>query len=164
MNVVILSIMKSPFSKHRRGKLSNIRPYYCRFDIFLAAEFFRHSVIPFTRGLRVSVWKTRLVVFRPPSTLLSRIAVGGCHMLHTFRFALCLLALSLSLNIPALAQSQSSANSSASSEANNLVAALARAGSEEEQERLLVERKGVSNGAILAALKAQANPLMQKGD
>lgn len=84
-------------------------------------------------------------------------------MTHTFRFALCLL--SLSLFSPALAQSQAVSNSSSSSsEVSELAAALTRAPSEEEQERLLGGKKGLTNGELPAALNARATPLMQRGD
>src|SRR5215217_1810020 len=83
-------------------------------------------------------------------------------MTHAFRFAL--LLLSLSLFGPAPAQSQSVSDSSPSSGVSELAAALTRAPSEEEQERLLGKKKGLTNGELLAALNARADPLMQKGD
>jgi CHAT domain-containing protein/Tfp pilus assembly protein PilF len=85
-------------------------------------------------------------------------------MSHTFRVALCLLSLSLSLVNPALAQSQIVPGSQAPSEANELAAALARAGSEEEQARLLARSRGSADGALMAALKGMADPFVQKGD
>ena len=89
---------------------------------------------------------------------------GVCFMSLTFRVSLCLLALGLSLVKPAWAQSQSVPNPPASSEVNDLAAALVGAASEEEQERLLGRKKELMNGALLDALKAHANPLVQKGD
>ncbi|HEY0171456.1 MAG TPA: CHAT domain-containing protein [Pyrinomonadaceae bacterium] len=85
-------------------------------------------------------------------------------MSHTFRVASCLLALSLSLNSSARAQSPSSPNPPAPSEAGELASALARATSEEERERLLARGDDSTNGALLAALKELAHPLVQKGD
>ncbi len=85
-------------------------------------------------------------------------------MSHTFRVALCSLALSLSLVRPALAQTQTVPATHATSEMNELAAALARAGSEEEQERLLGVKKGLTGGELPAALNARATPLIQKGD
>jgi CHAT domain-containing protein/Tfp pilus assembly protein PilF len=85
-------------------------------------------------------------------------------MLHKFRVSLCLLALGLSLINPALAQSQTVPNTPASSEVSDLARALANATSEEEQERLLSGKKELMNGQLLAALKALADPLAQKGD
>ncbi|HEX8150478.1 MAG TPA: CHAT domain-containing protein [Pyrinomonadaceae bacterium] len=83
-------------------------------------------------------------------------------MTYTFRVILCLL--SLSLFAPALARSQAVSNAPSSSETGELAAALARAPSEEEQERLLWGKKGLSDGGVLAALNVRAAPLMQKGD
>jgi hypothetical protein len=77
---------------------------------------------------------------------------------------LCFLALSLSLISPGLAQSQSSSNLPTSSEINDLAAALVAASSEEEQERLLAAKKNLTNNSLLVALKAQADPLVKKGD
>ncbi len=85
-------------------------------------------------------------------------------MSFTFRVSLCLLALSLSLVSPALAQSQSVPNPPTLSEVNDLAAALAAATSEEEQERLLARKNDLMNSSLLAALKALANPFVQKGD
>ena len=85
-------------------------------------------------------------------------------MSHTSRVALCSLALSLSLIRPALAQMQTVPATHATSEVNELATALARAGSEEEQERLLGVKKGLTSGELPAALNARATPLMQKGD
>ncbi|HEX8294285.1 MAG TPA: tetratricopeptide repeat protein, partial [Pyrinomonadaceae bacterium] len=85
-------------------------------------------------------------------------------MSHTSRVALLLLALSPSLFNPAPARSQADAVSRVSSDVNELAAALTRAPSEEEQERLLGLKKGPTNGELLAALNARAAPLMQKGE
>lgn len=82
----------------------------------------------------------------------------------TFRVWLCLLALSLNLINPAIARSQSVPNRPATSEVNELAASLAAAASEEEQEGLLAQKKDLVTGALLAALKALATPLAQKGD
>src|ERR1044071_4249080 len=82
----------------------------------------------------------------------------------TFRATLCLLALSLSLVNPALAQSQSTSNSPTLAEVKDLAVVLVRAGSEQEQEQLLASRKDLLISSLLAALKALANPLIQKGD
>ena len=83
-------------------------------------------------------------------------------MKSTSRFALCLL--SLSLLVPARAQAQTVSSPPPTSEVNELAAALTRAPSEAEQERLLGGRKGLTNGELLAALNARTAPLMQKGD
>lgn len=87
---------------------------------------------------------------------------GVCSV--SFRVLLCLVALSLSLINPALAQSQSVPSLPASSEVNDLAAALVAAASEEDQERLLAQKKELVNGLLLTALKALADPLVQKGD
>jgi CHAT domain-containing protein/Tfp pilus assembly protein PilF len=85
-------------------------------------------------------------------------------MAFTFRAALCQLALSLSLVNPVVAQTQPVPGPQNSSEVNELAASLVTASSEEEQERLLAGRKELINGSLLAALKALADPLAQKGD
>jgi CHAT domain-containing protein/tetratricopeptide (TPR) repeat protein len=85
-------------------------------------------------------------------------------MSHTSRVALLLLALSPSLFNPAPARSQADAVSRVPSDVNELAAALTRAPSEEVQERLLGQKKGPTNGELLAALNARAAPLMQKGE
>jgi CHAT domain-containing protein/Tfp pilus assembly protein PilF len=84
-------------------------------------------------------------------------------MSFAFRASLYLLALSLSFS-PALAQSQSVLNPPTSSEINDLAAALARAASEEEQERLLAMKHGLMNSSLISALKALAEPSIKKGD
>lgn len=83
-------------------------------------------------------------------------------MSYTFRVASCLLALSLISRAPA--QSQSNPKPPSQPEASELASALARASSEEERERLLARGDGSTNGALLAALKELAHPLVQKGD
>lgn len=85
-------------------------------------------------------------------------------MSSAFRVASCLLALSLSLISPALAQTQSNPTPSVKSEVSELASALARASSEDERERLLTRGNDSTNGALLAALKELAHPLIQKGD
>src|SRR5262245_8256531 len=82
----------------------------------------------------------------------------------TLRLSLCFLALSLSLISPGLVQSQSVPNPPISSEINDLAAALVRAASEQEQERLLARNPGLMNSSLLAALKALADPFFLKGD
>jgi tetratricopeptide (TPR) repeat protein len=83
-------------------------------------------------------------------------------MTYTFRVALSLL--SLSLFSPVLAQSQAVSNAPSSSGVSELATALTRAGSAEEQERLLGGKQGLTNGELPAALNARATPLMQQGD
>src|SRR5262245_24703027 len=82
----------------------------------------------------------------------------------TLRLSLCFLALSLGLISPGLVQSQSVPNPPNSSEINDLAAALVRAASEQEQERLLARNPGLMNSSLLAALKTIAKPLIKKGD
>lgn len=81
-----------------------------------------------------------------------------------FRKALSLLVFSLSLITPALAQSQSVRSSANSSEVKDLAVALVRVKSVEEQDQLLIRKDELKNGSLLAALKALADPLVQKGD
>jgi CHAT domain-containing protein/Tfp pilus assembly protein PilF len=50
------------------------------------------------------------------------------------------------------------------SEVNDLAATLVAAASEEEQDRLLARKPDLMNSSLLAALKALANPFLQKGD
>jgi CHAT domain-containing protein len=85
-------------------------------------------------------------------------------MSPAWRVGFCFLALSLNLISPTLAQSQAVPEPPALSEVNDLAAALVRAKSEQEQERLLAQRKDLINNSLLAALKALANPFVQKGD
>src|SRR5262245_38723450 len=85
-------------------------------------------------------------------------------MSFPLRVSFCLLTLSLGVFCPASAQSQSVPNSSTSSEVNDLAATLVAAASEEEQERLLARKPGLTNSSLLAALKALADPFVQKGD
>src|SRR5215510_4405995 len=80
------------------------------------------------------------------------------------RLTLIFLALSLSLISPGLVQSQSIPNPPNSSEINDLAAELARAASEEEQERLLAQKNKLINSSLLAALKELIRPRVQKGD
>ena len=68
----------------------------------------------------------------------------------TFRKALSLAILSLSLITPALGQ--------------DLAAKLVSLKTEAEQEQLLAQKPELVNGALLVALKALADPLVQKGD
>jgi CHAT domain-containing protein/tetratricopeptide (TPR) repeat protein len=85
-------------------------------------------------------------------------------MSFAFRAWLCVSALSLSLINPVSAQSPSAPNAPAPSEVSDLAAALVGASSEEEQERLLARENDLTDGALLAALKAHANLLIRKGD
>jgi len=84
-------------------------------------------------------------------------------MSFALRVSLCLLALSLIFS-PSLAQTQSVPNPPTLSEVNELAEALVAAASEEEQEQLLAPKKDLVNSALLAALKALADPLFKKGD
>ncbi len=77
---------------------------------------------------------------------------------------MCLLVLTLSFINPSLARSESVSNPPAASEINNLAAALVGAKSEEEQERLLADKRDLINTSLLAALKALAEPSIQKGE
>jgi len=81
-----------------------------------------------------------------------------------FRKALCLLILGLSLITPALAQLQAVPPSSASSEVKDLAVALVRIKAEAEQEQLLTRKHDLKNAELLVALKALADPLVQKGE
>ena len=85
-------------------------------------------------------------------------------MSFKFRASLCLWALTLGLIGPALAQSQTAPDQPASPEVNELARALVGAASEQEQERLLSEKKELVNAKLLAALKTLADPLAQKGN
>ena len=81
-----------------------------------------------------------------------------------FRKALPLLILSLSFITPALAQSSSNVTESTSSDIKELAAALVRAKSEPEQEQLLTRKDDLKSGELLVALKALADPLVQRGE
>ena len=85
-------------------------------------------------------------------------------MTFKLRVALCSLSLCLSLVSPAHAQSLKVSDTNVKTEVHALAAALTRAGSEAEQERLLERSKGSANVALVAALKEMAEPLVQKGD
>jgi CHAT domain-containing protein/tetratricopeptide (TPR) repeat protein len=84
-------------------------------------------------------------------------------MSPTLRVSMCLLALSLSFS-PALPQTQSVPNPPTLSEVEDLAKTLVTAASEEEQERLLARKPDLMNNSLLTALKALADPLVQKGD
>lgn len=81
-----------------------------------------------------------------------------------FRKALPLLILSLSFITPALAQSSSNLTESAAPDVKDLAVALVRTKSEPEQEQLLTRKHDLKNGELLAALKALADPLVQRGE
>src|SRR5687767_2863660 len=81
-----------------------------------------------------------------------------------------LLALSLIFSVALTSLSQPAYSTLAAqnpptlSEVNDLAAALVAAAGEEDQERLLARKKDLVNNALLAALKAIADPLFKKGD
>jgi CHAT domain-containing protein/Tfp pilus assembly protein PilF len=77
-----------------------------------------------------------------------------------FRKVLSFLVVCLSPITPALAQTQSTTSSTV----NDLAVALVRVKSEQEQEALLTRKDDLNNGALLGALKALADPLVQKGE
>lgn len=77
--------------------------------------------------------------------------------------AVCLLILGLVLINTALAQSQSVSTSPTSS-VKDLAVALVRVKSEEEQDHLLAQRDDLKNAELLVALKALADPLVQKDE
>src|SRR5215213_5840721 len=81
-----------------------------------------------------------------------------------FRQPLSLLIFSLSLITSALGQSQTVSNLNASPEVKDFAAALVSLKSEPEQDQLLAEKEQLRNATLLAALKALAEPLVQKGD
>lgn len=83
-----------------------------------------------------------------------------------FRRPLSLLIFSLSLITPALGQSQTVSNANASAEVNDFAAVLVSLQSEPQQDQLLAQAQTeqLRNAALLAALKALAEPLVQKGD
>ena len=74
------------------------------------------------------------------------------------------LIFSLSLITPALGQSQTVSNENASDEIKDFAVALVRLKSEPEQEQLLAQNEQLRNASLLAALKAMAEPIVQKGD
>ena len=73
-----------------------------------------------------------------------------------FRRALALLILSLSAITAALGQSQTNTNDFASS--------LVKLKSEAEQDQLLAQKPELIDDSLMAALKALAEPVVQKGD
>ena len=81
-------------------------------------------------------------------------------MLVAFRKVLSFLVVCLSPITPALAQTQSTTSSTV----NDLAVALVRVKSEQEQEALLARKDELNNGALLGALKALADPLIQRGE
>lgn len=81
-----------------------------------------------------------------------------------FRKPLSLLIFSLSFVIPALGQSQTVSNSNASSEVKDLAVALVRVKTEAEQDQLLAGNVALQNESFMAALRALAEPFVQKGD
>ncbi|HJQ67833.1 MAG TPA: CHAT domain-containing protein [Blastocatellia bacterium] len=85
-------------------------------------------------------------------------------MSFTYRVSICLLALILGLFNSAPARSQSTPNPPASSAAKELAAQLAVAASDEEQERLLADKKDLIDGALLVALKEIVDSSDRKGD
>jgi tetratricopeptide (TPR) repeat protein len=80
-----------------------------------------------------------------------------------FRKPLSLLIFSLSFITSALGQSQTISNPN-STEAKNFAVALVRLKSEPEQEQLLAQNEQLRNASLLSALKALAEPVVQKGD
>ena len=85
-------------------------------------------------------------------------------MTQAFRATIYLLALSLILIGSAPAQSQSAPNPNASSEVNELAAALVGAGSEQQEDRLLAQKKELVDGSLLAALKSLSESRVNKGE
>src|SRR5947207_1624703 len=89
-------------------------------------------------------------------------------MSFTLRNVLCLLVLTLTLHLglttAAFGQPKSLVNSTGSVEVNELATALVRTKSETEQQELLAHKAELMNPSLLAALKALATPLVQKGD
>src|SRR6266545_2293151 len=77
---------------------------------------------------------------------------------------MCLVVLNSGFINPSLVRSELVSNPAASTEVNVLAAALMAAKSEEEQERLLAQKKDLINTSLLAALKDLANPFVQKGE
>lgn len=62
------------------------------------------------------------------------------------------------------AQSFSVAIPTNSTEATTLAAALVKTKSDQEQDGLLAQHQSLLNASVLAALKEQANPYLQRGD
>ena len=81
----------------------------------------------------------------------------------TFRRALSLLILSQSLTTVALGQSQTVSNA-VSAETKDFAAALVKLKLEPEQDQLLAQKPQLINDSLMAALKALAEPIVQKGD
>ena len=81
-----------------------------------------------------------------------------------FHKPLSVLILSMSLIGPALGQSQTISNPAALPEVKDFAVALVRLKSEVEQEQLLAQNEKQRNASLLVALKALADPLVQKGD
>ena len=81
-----------------------------------------------------------------------------------FRKPLSLLIFSLSFITSALGQSQTISNATASTEVKDFAVALVRLKSEPEQEQLLAQNEQLRNASLLSALKALAEPVVQKGD
>jgi len=82
----------------------------------------------------------------------------------TFRRALSLPILSLSLITVALGQSQTVTNPATPAGTKDLAAALAKLKSEAEQDQLLAQKPELIDDSLMAALKALAEPIVQKGD
>jgi CHAT domain-containing protein/Tfp pilus assembly protein PilF len=81
-----------------------------------------------------------------------------------FRKPLSLLIFSLSVVTSALGQSQAISNANTSAEVKDFAVTLVRLKSEPEQDQLLAQKEQLRNASLLAALKALAEPLVQKGD
>jgi len=85
-------------------------------------------------------------------------------MSFALRVGLPILILTLSLNDAAFAQSFSISNRASSADLTTLAAALVRANSAEEEDALLAQHNVLMNTSLLAALKDQADPYIQKGE
>ena len=81
-----------------------------------------------------------------------------------FRKPLSLLIFSVGLVTSALGQSETISNANASVELKNFAAALVRLKSEPEQDQMLAQKQELRNASLLIALKALAEPLVEKGD
>ena len=81
-----------------------------------------------------------------------------------FRKPLSLLIFSVGLVTSALGQSETISNAKASVEVKDFAVALVRLKSEPEQDQILVQKPELRNASLLIALKALAEPLVQKGD